>query len=488
MIICGCCTKQSVQISSQLDPCRCAAPETLAAYRRIHADLSRREILGGISAVMGMFAGFGLSPSGAKAETPPRPLLLVNLRLFDGENLRIRNDVDILIEDGHVSGLPPKGQGPSDAEIIDCGGRTAIPGLIDAHWHSTLAGVTQTTAMTADISYVHLVAAREAGATLMRGFTTVRDMGGPAFALKRAIDEGIVAGPRIFPSGAMISQTSGHGDFRTLNELPRTNGELSYAEKVGVTAIADGADLVLMRTREQLMRGASQVKIMAGGGVASPYDPLEANQYTERELRAAVEAAEDWGTYVCSHAYTSSAIQRAIRAGVKSIEHGQLADEETVKMMAGSGVWWSLQPFLMDEDANQYPDAERQAAQRKVSDGTVKAFEWSKQYQIPTAFGTDILMTPNGTASQGRQLAKLARFMSPLEALRIGTGSNGRLLGMSGERAPYRGKLGVIVSGATADLLVVDGDPESDLSFLASPDKSLRLIIKGGSTVKNTLP
>ncbi|QXC52884.1 amidohydrolase family protein (plasmid) [Agrobacterium salinitolerans] len=487
MLICGCCVSSSNNVYQGINPCRCAAPETLAAYRRIHADLSRREILGGITAVLGMFAGFGLSSTPAKSQTPPRPVLLTNLRLFDGENLKIREDVDILIDGGRIFALPAKGQGPTDAERIDCGGRTVIPGLIDAHWHSTLAAVTQTTAMTGDIGYVHMVAAKEAGATLMRGFTTVRDMGGPAFALKRAVDEGLIPGPRIFPSGAMISQTSGHGDFRTLTELPRTNGELSYPEKVGVAAIADGADLVLMRTREQLMHGASQIKIMAGGGVASPYDPLEVTQYTERELRAAVEAAEDWGTYVCSHAYTSAAVQRAIRAGIKSIEHGQLVDEDTVKMMGDAGVWWSLQPFLMDEDANQYPDAERQAAQKQVSEGTVKAFEWAKEYKIPTAFGTDILMTPAGTASQGRQLAKLARFMSPLEALHIGTGANGKLLAMSGGRSPYSGKLGIIEPGAFADLLVVEGDPEKDLSFLSAPDENFHLIMKGGQIFKNTL-
>lgn len=487
MLICGCCVSSSNNVHQGIDPCRCAAPETLAAYRRIHADLSRREILGGMTAVLGMFAGFGLSTTPAKSQTPPRPVLLTNLRLFDGENLKIREHVDILIDGGRISALPAKGQGPTDAERIDCGGRTVIPGLIDAHWHSTLAAVTQTTAMTGDIGYVHMVAAKEAGATLMRGFTTVRDMGGPAFALKRAVDESVVAGPRIFPSGAMISQTSGHGDFRTLTELPRTNGELSYPEKAGVAAIADGADLVLMRTREQLMHGASQIKVMAGGGVASPYDPLEVTQYTERELRAAVEAAEDWGTYVCSHAYTSAAVQRAIRAGIKSIEHGQLVDEETVKMMGDAGVWWSLQPFLMDEDANQYPDAERQAAQKQVSEGTVKAFEWAKEYKIPTAFGTDILMTPAGTASQGRQLAKLARFMSPLEALHIGTGANGKLLAMSGGRSPYNGKLGIIEPGAFADLLVAEGDPEKDLSFLSTPDENLKLIMKEGQIFKNTL-
>jgi imidazolonepropionase-like amidohydrolase len=468
--------------------CRCGAPETLAAYRRIEADLSRRELIGGVAATLGLFAGFGLGPRELRAQTPPRPLLLVNLRLFDGKALKLRDDVDILIESGRISALPPRGQGPADAERIDCGGHAVIPGLIDCHWHATLVGVTELTALTADIGYVHLVAAHEAGGTLMRGFTTVRDVGGPSFALKRAIDEGVVEGPRIFPSGAMISQTSGHGDFRLLNELPRTPRDpLSYAEEVGVAAIADGPDLVLLRVREQLMRGASQIKMMAGGGVSSLYDPIDAPQYLERELRAGVEAAADWGTYVCVHVYVPEGIKRAIRAGVKCIEHGQLADEETVRMMAGEGVWWSLQPFLMDEDANPKPLPEQRAAQARIADGTLRAYEWAEKHGVKTAFGTDILMNPKGGATHGKQLAKITRFRDPLTALRSATGDAGDLLALSGGRAPYPGALGMIAPGAFADLLVVDGDPSASLDFLIDPGPGLRLIMKDGKVYKNAL-
>jgi imidazolonepropionase-like amidohydrolase len=468
--------------------CRCGAPETLAAYRRIEADLSRRQMIGGMAAVLGMFAGFGLAPGYGRAQTPPAPLLLSNLKLFDGRNLSLRDGVSILIEAGRVSALPPEGQGPPDAERIDCGGLTVIPGLIDAHWHATLAGIGQLTAMTADIGYVHLVAAKEAGATLRRGFTTVRDVGGPSFALKRAIDEAIVEGPRIFPSGAMISQTSGHGDFRLLNELPRAaNDGLSYTEKAGLAAIADGADAVLMRTREQLMRGASQIKVMAGGGVSSLHDPLDAPQYTERELHAAVEAASDWGTYVCAHVYTPEGITRSIRAGIRCIEHGQLTDENAVRMMADEDIWWSLQPFFGDEDANVKTDPGARADQARVATGTEHAYRLALEHKVRVAFGTDILMAPNATGSQGRQLAKLTRFMSPLEVLRMATGANGELLAMSGARAPYDGKLGVVEPGAFADLLVVEGDILRDLSFLADTEKSLRLILKGGKPVKKTI-
>ncbi len=481
-----CCAPHAA--ASGINPCHCGAPHTQAAFRRIDADLTRRQFLGGAAAVLGMFAGFGLAPREVRAQAPGQPLLLTHLRLFDGETLSLRDDVDILIEGGRIAALPRRGQRPADTQVIDCGGRAVIPGLIDAHWHATLAGVSQMVAMTADVGFLHLMAGREAGATLMRGFTTVRDVGGPAFGLKMAIDRGVVSGPRIFPSGAMISQTSGHGDFRHLHELPRMPGTPpSHIEASGVAAIADGVDEVLRRTREQLMKGASQIKIMAGGGVSSLYDPLDTAQFLEEEMRAAVRAAEDWGTYVCAHVYTPTGIQRAIRAGVKSIEHGQLADEDTVRMMADEGVWWSIQPFLDDEDANPKSDPVSRAKQLQVSEGTVQAFELGRKHGVPMAFGTDILFSAAGGASQGRQLAKLARFMSPLEALHMATGAAGRLLALSGERAPYDGRLGVITEGALADLLVVDGDPETDLSWLDEPADKLRLIMKGGSIFKNTL-
>ena len=240
----------------------------------------------------------------------------------------------------------------ANVRVIAADGRVLMPGLIDAHWHAFMAATPQPLLMTADPSYLHLLAARQAEATLMRGFTTVRDLGGPVFGLKRAIDEGVMIGPRIYPSGAFISQTSGHGDFRFSFEVPRTlGGPLSHSEVEGVAAIADSPDEVRLRAREQLRQGASQIKLMAGGGVSSPYNPIESTQYTEAEIRAAVEAAENWGTYVTVHAYTPRAIRQAVAAGVKCIEHGQLIDEPTAKLLAEKGIWWSLQPLLDDEDA-----------------------------------------------------------------------------------------------------------------------------------------
>jgi imidazolonepropionase-like amidohydrolase len=221
-----------------------------------------------------------------------------------------------------------------------------MPGLIDAHVHLMMSGISILDLITADIGYINFVAADQAEKTLLRGFTSVRDMAGPVFGLKRAIDSGIIAGPRIWPSGAMISQTSGHGDFRLPSDVPaEPNAPLTHAESMGVGIVADGVPEVLKRVREQLMLGASQVKLAAGGGVASFYDPLDSSQYTEEEFRAASEAAENWGTYVAVHAYMPRAIQTAVRGGVRCIEHGQLMDEATAKILADNGIWLSSQPW-----------------------------------------------------------------------------------------------------------------------------------------------
>ena len=394
----------------------------------------------------------------------------------------------MLVDGGKIRALPAAGE-TVDAKVIDCGGRTIMPGLIDVHWHALLCGISQAAAMTADVAYVHLVAAREAERTLLRGFTTVRDVGGPSFALKRAIDESVVVGPRIFPSGAMVSQTAGHGDFRLRSEIPRMpSSPPSIAEAVGVSAIADGSDEVLRRVREQLLLGASQIKVVLGGGVSSLYDPLDTTQYTEPEIRAAVEAASDWGTYVCAHVYTPTGIQRALRAGVRSIEHGQLADEDTVRAIVAAEAWWSLQPFLQDEDANVKTDPQQKRDQAEVAQGTLSAYDMAKKHGAKVAFGTDILFSPANVGTQGKQLAKLARWYSNADVLKMATSENAKLLALSGNRNPYPGKLGEVAAGALADLIVIDGDPLADLQLIADPDANMKLIMKNGKIYKNTLP
>ena len=422
---------------------------------------------------------------------PETTTLFQNVRVFDGKSGTVSAPSNVLIKGNIIAGVSaadiavdPK----ASPTIIAGGGRVLMPGLIEAHWHAMMVAPTFATALTADMGYINLVAGREAEATLMRGFTTVRDMGGPTFGLKRAIDEGLVVGPRIYPSGAFISQTAGHGDFRQLSDIPRTpTTPLSYAERIGVAAIADSPDEVRLRARENLMRGASQVKLMAGGGVSSPFGPLDTTQYTEPELRAAVEAAEDWGTYVAAHAYTPRSIKRAIDAGVLCIEHGHLLDEATARLMADKGIWLSIQPFLDDEDANPVHSPMMRARQLEVITGTDRAYALAKKYKIKTAFGTDVLFDARLAGRQGAQLAKLVRWYTPGEALKMATGDNGQLLALSGLRSPYPGKLGVVEEGALADLLLVDGNPVENIGLISDPARNFVVIMKDGKIFKNAL-
>jgi imidazolonepropionase-like amidohydrolase len=367
-------------------------------------------------------------------------------------------------------------------------GRVLMPGLIDAHWHTTFVAVSAEVALTADPGYLHLMAGREAQRTLLRGFTSVRDAGGPSFALKRAIDEGVIAGPRIYPSGAFITQTAGHGDFRMRHEVPRACGTLSHGEITGASTIADGVDQVLRAAREQLLLGASQLKVMAGGGIASPYDPIDVTQYTEAELRAAVEAAEDWGTYVMVHAYTPRAISRSIRAGVRCIEHGHLADDTTAQLIAETETWWSLQPFLDDEDAHVIPDPAGRAKQLQVIAGTDASYVLARKHGVKVAWGSDMLFDASLAARQGRQLAKLTRWYTSAEVLVSATSGNAELLALCGPRNPYPGQLGVVEPGAVADLLLVDGNPIANIELLADPDRSLLVIMKDGRIHKDSAP
>src|SRR5262249_31966867 len=361
-------------------------------------------------------------------------------------------------------------------------------GLIDAHWHAMLVRPTPAQALAADPGYTNLLAGAEATATLLRGFTTVRDVGGASFGLKRAIDEGIVAGPRIFPSGAVITITSGHGDFRQLYELPRVlGGPPARMEELGATMVADSPDEVRVRAREQLMLGASQIKLTAGGGVTSPHSPLDVMTFTEPELRAAVEAAENWGTYVATHAFTPAAIQRSIAAGVKSIEHGVLMDEATAKLMAEKGTWLSAQPLPEDLRLGFPVGTVQRAKADEVWPGIARTYELAKKYKIKTAWGTDVLFSRALAQQQGAILASLTRWYTPAEALIMATSTNAELLALSGKRNPYPGKLGVVEEGALADLLLVDGDPIANIKLIADPAKNFVLIMKDGRIYKNTL-
>ena len=377
---------------------------------------------------------------GAPDSAPAASTLFRGVRIFDGRSAALSTPSNVLISGNiieRISASPITLDANADVQIVAGNGRVLMPGLSDVHWHAMMVRPTPAQLLTGDVGHMNIVAGVEANATLMRGFTTVRDLGGPVFGLKRAIDDGLIPGPRIYPSGAIVTVTSGHGDFRQFSDLPRTlGGMLSRIEQLGGAMIADSPDEVRMRVREQLMQGASQIKLTAGGGVASPFSPLDVSTFTEAELRAAVEAAENWGTYVATHAYTPASIQRSIAAGVKVIEHAHLMDEATARLMAERGIWLSTQPFLdMSPAAALGP--QEQEKMRQVVTGTDRAYMLAKKYNIKTAFGTDVLFSQALAERQGQMLAGMTRWYTPAEALIMATSTNSELLRLSGLRSPY---------------------------------------------------
>jgi imidazolonepropionase-like amidohydrolase len=439
--------------------------------------------------IAGALLALGASLAAAAQTAAPSELLFRNVRIFDGTSADLSAPTAVLVRGNVIAEIGAGLAAGPAAQVIDGNGRTLMPGLIDMHWHMLQARLPIVELLTADPGYIHAVGGAEATAALMRGFTTVRDMGGPVFGLKRAIDEGTVPGPRIYPSGAMITITSGHGDFRQSNELPRNLGiPQTFGERLGAAMIADSPDEVRVRVREQLMQGATQVKLTAGGGVASPHSPLDASTFTEDELRAAVQAAANWGTYVAVHAYTPDAIQRAIAAGVKCIEHGHLMDEASAKLMAEKGVWLSAQAFP-DMMGDAYPAGSTNRAKfMAVQEGTDRVFALARKYRIKTVWGSDVLFS---RALADRHAAMFmvpwTRWFTPAEVLAMATGRAGQLLALSGKRNPYPGKLGVIEKGALADLILVDGDPLADIALVADPAKNFVVIVKDGRIHKNSL-
>jgi imidazolonepropionase-like amidohydrolase len=444
-----------------------------------------------LSAVLGGLCDVGMAQAPSTPPVGGSVTVFQNVRIFDGKGAALSGPSHVLVRGNKIetiSAQPIPVDRRADTRIIEGGGRTLMPGLIDAHWHAALIRVTPAQSF-GDVSYNSLLAGAEATDTLMRGFTTVRDVGGPVFGLKSAIDEGIVKGPRIYPSGAVITITSGHGDFRQLTDLPRTLGGMHHRmEQLGGSMVADSPDEVRVRVREQLMQGASQVKLTAGGGVSSPFSPIDVTTFTEAELRAAVEAAENWDTYVVAHAFTPVAIQRAIAAGVKCIEHGMLMDEATARLMAEKGIWLSMQPLPEDLRLGFPVGSVQRAKADEVWPGIGRTYDLAKKHKIKTAWGTDVLFSAALARQQGAILASLVRWYTPAEALAMATGTNAELLALSGKRNPYPGKLGVVEQGALADLLLVDGNPLENINLIADPAKSFLVIMKDGAIYKDTLP
>ncbi|GAY18891.1 amidohydrolase family protein [Mycobacterium sp. shizuoka-1] len=414
-------------------------------------------------------------------------LLIKNVRVFDGLSGSVTPG-HVLIDGATISAVETSPIAEAAATtVIDGGDRVLMPGMIDAHAH--LVGMANTLLDLAMASQTQLAATTLARAkgTLLRGFTTVRDMAGDTAGIKKVIDGEPVLGPRIYPSQAAISQTGGHGDFGFVYERPTAlGGPESRAETIGFMRVADGVERVLAAVREQLKLGAAQIKLMAGGGAASLYDPLYTVQFTEAEMAAAVAAAADYGTYVATHVYNVTGIRRAVQAGVKSIEHGHLADEPTVAMLAEREVWLSTQPFAEHDHSFLNPDSAEK--NREICSGTPHVYEWARKHGVKLAWGTDLLFEPESVARQSEMMVRLGEYVSNVDALKMVTSGNAELLRLAGDRDPYKSaRLGEITAGAWADVLLVNGDPTADLSALADPDKGLAVIVKNGVIVKNSL-
>jgi imidazolonepropionase-like amidohydrolase len=422
------------------------------------------------------------------AQQHNKDILFENVSVFDGKNELILTDQHVLITGNKIAlisktALPKK----DNMIVIDGKGKTLIPGLIDVHVHMIFGALSMKDMMDPNLKPESLLmkVVPEAQKMLLRGFTSVRDVGGPSFQLKQSIDDGTIQGPRIWPSGAMISQTSGHGDLRLPEERSRRFfGPISKAENFGASFIADGTAEVLTAVRENLRFGASQIKLMAGGGTSSAYDPVDVTQYTLEEMKAAVEAAEDWGTYVTVHAYTPRAVRKAIDAGVKCIEHGQLLDKSTLKLIKRKGIWLSCQNLI---DNTPEMSELRKEKRKPVVDGQKMIWPLAKKMKIKLAWGTDFLFEPWLNEEQNSYLLKLKEWFTPYEILKMATYDNAQLLNLSGNRSPYPGELGVIKQGALADLILIDGNPLKDIDLIAQPNDKFLVILKDGRVEKNLL-
>jgi imidazolonepropionase-like amidohydrolase len=440
-----------------------------------------------------MVLSLGLVVSAMAQKTRPvSKVLITNVNVFDGKSDSITPKTDVLIE-GNLIKAVGKDLDAKGATVIDGGGRVLMPGLIEAHGHLSIVTDPLDMANKRTFDYIGALMGEEAERYLMRGFTALRDAGGPVFGLKQAIDEGWIPGPRIFPSGAVISQTSGHADFRNFNaKSSYFSGASDYFADMGYSYLADGVPEVQKAARENLRLGASQLKVTVGGGVTSLYDPLDATQYTLEELKAIVAEAKRWGTYVMVHAHADDAIIQALDAGVKSIEHGMLIKEETMERIAKEGTWLSPQAFIVLQDVSGNPtfsDPIQREKLQRTQEGAANEFKWAKKHKVKVAWGTDMFGARAAFDTVLNEFEYRGRFFTNVEQLQQVTGNNGELLALSGIRNPYpNGALGVIKPGAYADLLIVEGNPLEDIKVMMDPEKNLKLIMKDGKIYKNILP
>ncbi len=435
-------------------------------------------------------------PLSASAENSPNQILFTNVNVFDGNSEKLVQGAEVLVE-GKLIKAVGREVSADNARVIDGGGRTLMPGLHDMHTHIAIfRGVAQSR-ISLSLPYQGAVAAARLEGMLMNGFTTIMDTGGPAQFAQRLVDEGIFKGPRIYPSEAMISQTSGHGDFRTATDLhPNLPGNRTHPWDSLFSCIADGETEIRRCVRQNLRRGASQVKIMAGGGVSSQFDPIHSKQSSPAETRAAVEAAAAWDTFVAAHALTDEAVREAVENGVKYILHGTFITGQTARLMAEKGVY--LGPTLAAVYATPWAVLETMltpTSMRKlkpVYDIYPSAMKAAVEAGVTMIYGTDILAPPTKALEfddkANSEFVYLARYMSNAQALKAATGNAGRLIQETGQNNPYPlGETGTIRPGAYADILLVDGDPLENINVMTDPDDNFDLIMKDGVIYKNAL-
>jgi len=407
--------------------------------------------------------------------------IIRNAKLLDIEAAELRPGASLRIEGDTIVEVEQDGRalaGGSDVAVIDAGGRTVMPGLIDAHVHAALTTVDLAALVRRSASWVAIETKLILEGMLRRGFTTVRDSGGLDAGISSALERGLIKGPRVFRSGRVLSQTGGHGDLVPVGDHPQI-----CACAIRTTAfshIADGVDAVRRAAREELKGGAHHLKIMAGGGVATPYDPIDMVQYTAEEMRAAVEEAQARRTYVSAHAYIPESIQRAMKAGVRSIEHGNLIDEASARVMAESGAY--LVPTLVTYDqiavlgkSLNFPEVSLRKL-GDVLDAGLRAIEIALAAGVKVGLGTDLLGETH--SAQSKELVLRAKIQSNLDVLRSATIINAELLQQAG-------KLGVLKPGAYADLLIVNGNPRDDRGLLSGQGERLELIMRGGTVFKH---
>jgi len=426
-------------------------------------------------------------------EKEPIQILITNVSVWDGTSNKVKEGVDVLIEDNRVKKIASGIKAPG-ANVIDGKGGTVTPGLIDMHQHLMLNGGTG--AGENWDAYVQGAHATRAAEYLLRsGFTTIRDIAGNSIGLKKAMNEGILPAPRIYTSGAAIGPTGGHSDWGTRTAGP---GSETYQEKVQNTHVVDGRAEWLRAARWNLRNGADFLKVMAGGGVASEFDPLHLQSPSPEEMEAAVQAAKEYGTYVAIHAYTDDAYLKSLKAGVRSFEHGFLTTEISIEPLAASGAWWSFQPFGGYKTlCGAYPDWYTDDMKKKgkmVCEGVKNTIKLMKQFKVKTFVGSDMFgwdnwhNALNNVASPTTDLPDDLKYTS-LESMKMSTSLAGQFLReeTNQNRNDFiQAKLGVVEEGAWADILIWNGDPTKDISLILK-EQNLKMIMKDGKVYKNLL-